>query len=130
MRFHPNPLASKNIERKGNPTSWVGAYTGLCWCEKAKVFTKSAWLSASANFMIGFCLSISGTLITIDYMNRSNQQAHEWWKDSLDDNQRQMRLSSVRASLRHQYAVAWRRNLVRLGILVAIPVVFRLMSVL
>jgi hypothetical protein len=80
--------------------------------------------------MIEFSLSSSGTLITIDYMNRSNQQAHEWWKDSLDDNQRQMRLSSVRAGLRHQYAVAWRRNLVRLGILVAIPVALRFVSVL
>lgn len=63
-------------------------------------------------------------------MNRSNQQAHEWWKDSLDDNQRQMRLSSVRASLRHQYAIAWRRNLLRLCILVALLVAYRLMSTL
>jgi hypothetical protein len=63
-------------------------------------------------------------------MNRSNQQAHEWWKDSLDDNQRQMRLSSVRNTLRQQYAMAWRRNLVRLGILVALPIALRLVSVL
>lgn len=80
--------------------------------------------------MIGFNLSISGTLITIDYMNRSSQQAHEWWKDSLDDNQRQMRLSSIRANLRHQYAVAWRRNLVRLGIVMALPIAVRLLSVM
>lgn len=63
-------------------------------------------------------------------MNRSNQQAHEWWKDSLDHNQRQVRLSSVRAGLRQQHAMAWRRNLVRVGILVALPVALRLVSVL
>jgi hypothetical protein len=63
-------------------------------------------------------------------MSRSTQQTHEWWRDSLDDNQRQMRLSSVRDSLRSEHAAAWRRNLIRVGIVVAVPVVVRLMSTL
>jgi hypothetical protein len=63
-------------------------------------------------------------------MSRSTQQTHEWWKDSLDDNQRQMRLSSVRNSLRSEYAAAWRRNLIRVGIVIALPVMVRLMSTL
>jgi hypothetical protein len=61
-------------------------------------------------------------------MSRSTQQTHEWWKESIDSNQRRMRLSSLRDQHRTQYAAAWRRNLTRLGVLIAIPVVIRLVS--
>jgi hypothetical protein len=63
-------------------------------------------------------------------MSRSTHQTHEWWKESIDSNERRMRLSSLRDHTRSQNAAAWRRNLARLGILIAVPVAIRWVSTL
>lgn len=63
-------------------------------------------------------------------MSRSIQQTHEWWKDSLGDNERRERLAALRAVRHVEYAAAWRRNFLRVGLLIAIPVVIRLVSTL
>ena len=63
-------------------------------------------------------------------MSRSIQQTHEWWKDSLGENERRERLAALRAVRHFEYAAAWRRNFLRVGVLIAIPVVIRLVSTL
>ena len=63
-------------------------------------------------------------------MSRSIQQTHEWWKDSLGDNERRERLAALRAVRHFEYSAAWRRNFVRIGVLIAIPVLIRLVSTL
>ena len=63
-------------------------------------------------------------------MSRSIQQTHEWWKDSLGENERRERLAAIRAVRHFEYAAAWRRNFVRVGVLIAIPVLIRLVSTL
>ncbi|MGJ7580504.1 hypothetical protein ACSFA3_10020 [Variovorax sp. RHLX14] len=63
-------------------------------------------------------------------MSRSIQQTHEWWKDSLGENERRERLAALRAVRHFEYAAAWRRNFVRVGVLVAIPVLVRLVATL
>lgn len=63
-------------------------------------------------------------------MSRSIQQTHEWWKDSLGDNERRERLAAIRAVRHIEYAAAWRRNLVRVAVVIAIPVLVRLVTTL
>ena len=63
-------------------------------------------------------------------MSRSIQQTHEWWKDSLGDNERRERLAALRAVHDFEYAAAWRRNFMRMGVLIALPVVVRLATTL
>ena len=63
-------------------------------------------------------------------MSRSTQQTQEWWKDSLGDNERRQRLASIRAIRDFEYAAAWRRNFMRIGVLIAIPVLIRLVTTL
>jgi hypothetical protein len=63
-------------------------------------------------------------------MSRSIQQTQEWWKDSLGDNERRDRIAARRAIRHYEYAAAWRRNFMRVGVLIAIPVIIRLASTL
>lgn len=63
-------------------------------------------------------------------MSRSIQQTHEWWKDSLGENERRERLAALRAVRHFEHAAAWRRNFMRVGVLIAIPVIIRLVSTL
>ncbi|MGI4779118.1 MAG: hypothetical protein ACRYGA_13555 [Janthinobacterium lividum] len=63
-------------------------------------------------------------------MSRSIQQTHEWWKDSLGHNESRERLAAIRAARHFEYAAAWRRNFLRLGLVIAIPVLVRLVVTL
>ena len=63
-------------------------------------------------------------------MSRSIQQTHEWWKESLGDNERRERLAAIRAVRNFEHAAAWRRNFLRIGLLIAVPVLVRLVPTL
>ena len=63
-------------------------------------------------------------------MSRSIQQTHEWWKDSLGDNERRERIAALRAVRHYEHAAAWRRNFTRVGMVLAVLVLIRLISTL
>ncbi|MET0542379.1 MAG: hypothetical protein ABWZ88_11540 [Variovorax sp.] len=61
-------------------------------------------------------------------MTQTTRPTHEWWKDDSDPTERAAFTASYRASQREKSVAGWRRN-VMLGILVvAIPVLIRLLT--
>ncbi len=62
--------------------------------------------------------------------NQAQSVSHEWWKDQCDPASQRAFLASFRDAQRAERAMAWRRN-VMLGVLVvAVPVLVRLISTL
>ena len=61
-------------------------------------------------------------------MTQTTRPSHEWWKDESDPTERAAFTASYRSSQREKSIAGWRRN-VMLGILVvAIPVLIRLLN--
>ncbi|WP_162587129.1 hypothetical protein [Variovorax sp. RA8] len=55
---------------------------------------------------------------------------HEWWKDHADQAEQRAFLDSYRSAQRTEHAVAWRRNVMLGFLVVAVPVLVRLISTL
>lgn len=55
---------------------------------------------------------------------------HEWWKDHVDQAEQRAFLDSYRSAQRIEHAVAWRRNVMLGFLVVAIPILVRLISTL
>lgn len=63
---------------------------------------------------------------------KSNAPAttHEWWKDEADPAEQRAFLASYRSAQRIQRTLAWRRNVMLCFLVVAIPVLIRMISTL
>lgn len=67
----------------------------------------------------------------MDYMKSTTQSTtHEWWKDHVDQAEQRAFLDSYRSAQRIEHAVAWRRNVMLGFLVVAIPILVRLISTL
>ncbi|VTU27274.1 hypothetical protein RA8CHR_03511 [Variovorax sp. RA8] len=67
----------------------------------------------------------------MDYMKSTTQSTtHEWWKDHADQAEQRAFLDSYRSAQRTEHAVAWRRNVMLGFLVVAVPVLVRLISTL
>ena len=65
------------------------------------------------------------------YMKTSTQATtHEWWKDQANPAEQRAFLNSYRSARRTEHAVAWRRNVMLGFLVVAIPILVRLISAL
>jgi hypothetical protein len=67
----------------------------------------------------------------MDYMKSITQSTtHEWWKDHANQAEQRAFLDSYRSAQRIEHAVAWRRNVMLGFLVVAVPVLVRLISTL
>lgn len=66
------------------------------------------------------------------YMKKNSPQAktHEWWMDQANPAEQRAFLASYRAARRIEHALAWRRNVMLGFLVVAIPILARLISTL
>ncbi|MEB0056314.1 MULTISPECIES: hypothetical protein [unclassified Variovorax] len=60
-------------------------------------------------------------------MTQRAQTPHEWWKDKSDSTERAAFTQSYRSGQREQHAAGWRRNVMLGFLVIAIPVLVRLL---